>query len=83
MAFPVSFMLFRGIMGIIHSHNLYSSIISSVLTVGFGDQWDWRGLQLLLAGHWVPLAGRLTKLDLQGNNPAYWLCLGRCNVSHL
>ncbi len=48
--------------GIIHSHNLYSSIVSSVLTVGFGGSVGLEGPTVATGGALGSLAGRLTKL---------------------
>ncbi len=48
--------------GIIHSHNLYSSIITSVLTVGFGGSVGLEGPTVATGGALGSLAGRLTKL---------------------
>ena len=48
--------------GIIHSHNLYSSIITSVLTVGFGGSVGLEGPTVATGGALGSLAGRVTKL---------------------
>ncbi|HYW97119.1 MAG TPA: chloride channel protein [Bacteroidales bacterium] len=48
--------------GIIHSHNLYSSIISSALTVGFGGSVGLEGPTVATGGAMGSLAGRLAKL---------------------
>ncbi len=48
--------------GYIHSHNLYSSIISSVLTVGFGGSVGLEGPTVATGGALGSLAGRLTRL---------------------
>ncbi len=48
--------------GFIHAHNLYSSIITSVLTVGFGGSVGLEGPTVATGGALGSLAGRLAKL---------------------